>query len=154
MAQKFWHQLFEAGVFLKALNSLWETTAGLFVLTITYPVLLDWFVFFSFVEFGFISDRVDHLSLSTKNFVGFYLLFHGVINMFLAYNLFRNRLWAYPASMIIIGLFLTYQVYRLAHTHSLILLFLTLFDIAYLVLTWHEYNYQLKRKQHTQNHTA
>lgn len=142
--QKFWHELFEASVFLKALNSLWETIAGIVVLSSTHSFLPDWLLFL-----GFINRHIDQFSVSTRNFMGLYLLLHGLLNMFLAYNLFKNRLWAYPASMSVIGVFLLYQTYRLAHTHSLFLLLLTVFDIAYLVLTWHEYIHQTRRRRHT-----
>ncbi|OGC88772.1 hypothetical protein A2419_03375 [Candidatus Adlerbacteria bacterium RIFOXYC1_FULL_48_26] len=155
--QRFWHELFEAGVFLKAVNSLWETSVGLYLLSSVHPTLRGWFVFFTKEEFlggrdefifQYISNHLNQLSLSTKNFVGLYLLFHGLLNMFLSYNLYRNRLWAYPVSIGITSLFLVYQSYRLFHTHSLILLCVTIFDIAFIYLTWHEYKYQL-HKRHT-----
>lgn len=159
--QRFWHELFEAGVLLKALNSLWETAAGLYVLSSVHPVLKSWFVFFSREEFlgsydeavfQFISDHLNQLSISTKNFVGMYLLFHGLLNMFIAYNLYKNRLWAYPVSIGLTGLFLTYQGYRLFTNYSLILLCITIFDIAFIVLTWHEYQYQLRKRQQREEH--
>ncbi|MEI6864048.1 MAG: DUF2127 domain-containing protein [Candidatus Adlerbacteria bacterium] len=155
--QKFWHQLFEAGVFLKALNSVWETGAGIFLLFSTHPMLRDRFIFLSQEEFlggrhehifRFASEHLNQLSVSTKNFVGLYLLFHGLLNMFLAYNLYKNRLWAYPVTIAITCLFLVYQLYRLAHTQSLILLCVTAFDIFFIVLTWHEYRHQQKKQHH------
>lgn len=155
--QHFWHELFEAGVLLKALNSLWETAAGIFILSSTHQFIRNWFVFFSREEyvgggrddfvFRYITEHLNQLSVSTKNFVGLYLLFHGLLNMFLAYNLYKNRLWAYPFSMGVTSLFLVYQIYRLLHTHSPVLLLITIFDIAFIYLTWHEYNYQ-KRRRH------
>lgn len=150
--QHFWHELFEAGVFLKAVNSLWETAAGLFVLSSAHPLLHNAFVFFSREEylgghdefiFQYITNHLTQLSVSTKNFVGLYLLLHGLLNMFLAYNLYKNRLWAYPVMIGVVSLFLTYQIYRFVHTHSIILLCITIFDLAFIVLTWHEYRYQL-----------
>lgn len=152
LKQKYWHELFETGVFLKALNSLWETAAGLFLLASLHSAFRNPFVHWTREEyvgdsrtdhlFRFVVEQLNHLSVSTKAFVGLYLLFHGLLNMFLAYNLYKNRLWAYPASMGVIGLFLIYQLYRLFHTHSLILLGITFFDVAFVYLTWHEYRYQ------------
>ncbi len=159
--QHFWHELFEAGVLLKALNSLWETSAGIFLLSSVHPILRNSFIFFSREQylggsrddflFRYITEHLNHLSVSTKNFVGLYLLFHGLLNMFLAYNLYKNRLWAYPFSMGVTSLFLIYQLYRLAHTHSIVLLCITIFDVAFIYLTWHEYNYQLRR-HHKESH--
>jgi len=136
--QRFWHELFEAGVTLKAFNSVWETALGIFILSNPNH---------------HITRHFDHLSLSMKSFIGAYLLFHGLLNIVLAYNLYKNRLWAYPFAIGTTSLFLVYQGYRLFHTHSLILLCVTIFDIAFMVLTWHEYKYQL-HKRHAQHHTS
>jgi uncharacterized membrane protein len=38
-----------------------------------------------------------------------------------------------------LGAFCVYQVYRYTHTHSEALLWLTVFDVAVVVLTWQEY---------------
>lgn len=160
--QRFWHELFEAGVLLKAINSLWETSAGLYLLSSVHPTLRNWFVFFTKEEFlggrdefifRYITDHLNQLSISTKNFVGLYLLFHGLLNMFIAYNLYKNRLWAYPVSIGFTVLFLMYQVHRLVYTPSLILFCITIFDIAFIILTWHEYNYQLRKRQQREEHT-
>lgn len=154
LSQKFWHELFEAGVFLKALNSIWETGAGLLLLGSVHPMFGGRLFFFTREEFlggrddilfRTVSQYLNTLSVSTKNFIGLYLLLHGLLNMFLAYNLYKNRIWAYPAAMAVVSVFLVYQVYRLFHTHSLILLGVTLFDVAFVILTWHEYRAQLAR---------
>src|SRR5579872_6890453 len=100
LQQKYWHELFEAGVFLKALNSVWEILGGIFLLLTLRGWFAAVFVFFSRVEllddrddviFQLINTQLQHLSAgSTRTFVGVYLLFHGVVNAFLAYNLYRN----------------------------------------------------------------
>jgi uncharacterized membrane protein len=43
---------------------------------------------------------------------------------------------------LVFGGFSVYQLYRLAHTHSLMLALLTLIDIAIVILTWREYQEQ------------
>ncbi|MDE1925390.1 MAG: DUF2127 domain-containing protein [Patescibacteria group bacterium] len=151
LKQRYWHELFEVGVFFKALNSVWETLGGVFLLLTIRRPFAQVFVFLS--TSNLLGDRDDllfstirmqlvHLSLSTRAFVGIYLLFHGLMNMFLAYNLYRNRLWAYPLSIAFTSLFFIYQLYRLAHTHSLILLAVSVFDILFIIFTYHEYRYQ------------
>ncbi len=156
LSQTVWHDLFEAGIFFKALNSVWETLGGIFLLTRLHTWLTHIFVLVGKVQllgdrddfiFRAITTQTEHLSVvSTRNFVGLYLLFHGLANAFLAYNLFRKHLWSYPVMIGFISLFLVYQIYRLTHTHSVVLLGVTLFDIAFIILTWHEYTYQLKQK--------
>ena len=158
LKQKYWHELFEAGVFLKALNSVWELLGGVFLLTLARGALPRAVVFFGRTELvgdrddvilRFVDTQLMHLlPVNTRTFVGVYLLFHGIVNAFLAYNLYRNRLWAYPLSMAFVSLFLIYQLYRLAHTHSGVLLAVSIFDLCFIVLTWHEYRYQKHKLAH------
>ncbi len=158
----YWHDLFEAGVFLKALNSVWETLAGIVLLTALHNWLTRIFVgFFSseLIEsprdffFTYTRHHLVDFNDQTRVFVGVYLLFHGVMNAFLSYNLYKNRLWAFPISMAFSSLFFIYQIYRLMQTHSLFLLVVSLLDIAFIILTWHEYQRQLS-KQHAHTHSA
>ena len=156
LKQKIWHDLFEAGIFLKALNSIWEMLGGLFLLTRLHTWLTRAFVMFSNTQllgdhddfiFRTINTQLHNLDVvNVRTFVGIYLLFHGVMNAFLAYNLFRSRLWAYPLSLAFVSIFFIYQLYRLYHTHSVVLLLVSLFDIFFIILTWHEYTYQKKRQ--------
>jgi uncharacterized membrane protein len=59
--------------------------------------------------------------------------------MFLVAGLLRNKLWAYPASLVVLGLFIAYQFYRFSYTHGAGLIVLTVFDIIVMGLIWHEY---------------
>jgi uncharacterized membrane protein len=69
------------------------------------------------------------LSVGTKNFYAFYLLSHGVVKLLLVVGLLRNKLWSYPASLNVFGLFIIYQLYRFAYTHSGGLIVLTALDL-------------------------
>ena len=82
----------------------------------------------------------NHLSSGTKVFAAIFLLGQGVIKIALVWALLRKQLWAYPIAMIAFGLFVTYQIYRYAHTHSVWLLVLTALDAFVIVITWLEYN--------------
>jgi uncharacterized membrane protein len=57
----------------------------------------------------------------------------------LVIGLLMNRLWAYPASLAVLGLFIAYQLYRYSYTHGFGLIVLTVFDIFVIGLIWHEY---------------
>jgi uncharacterized membrane protein len=81
----------------------------------------------------------ESLSLPTKNFYAFYLLSHGVVKLLLVGGLLRGKLWAYPASLVVMGVFIAYQVYRFSYTHSAGLVTLTVFDLVVILLIWHEY---------------
>jgi uncharacterized membrane protein len=51
----------------------------------------------------------------------------------------KNQLWAYPASLVVLGLFMIYQIYQIIIGHSALLIALTLFDMIIMWLIWHEY---------------
>ncbi len=152
--------MFEIGVLFKAFNSTWETLSGIFLLTRLHSWLSRLLVTFSRAQLlgdgdGFLSrtahSQLQHLGTdSTRTFVGIYLLFHGLMNAFLAYHLYKKHLWAYPVMIMFITTFLFYQIYRLVHTQSLVLLLVTLFDIGFIFLTWNEYQHQRRRHRHTQ----
>lgn len=78
-------------------------------------------------------------SVATKDFYAFYLLSHGVVKLLLVIGLLRRKLWSYPASLVIFGLFIAYQLYRYSYTHGTGLIVLSIFDIALMWLIWHEY---------------
>jgi len=144
--KKILHELFQAGVALKAINSVWETIVGLLLLT-HYPWVAHHMArtkssqLLSDSEMAaFTYSHLTNLSSdSTRIFVSSYLLFHGIMNAFLAYNLYKERLWAYPTTIVLLTLFFCYQLYRLTLTHSLLLLLVTLFDAAFIALTWIEW---------------
>ena len=81
----------------------------------------------------------QHFSVDSKNFYAFYLLSHGIVKVFLVWGLLRNKMWAYPTSLVVLGLFIVYQLYRYAYTHSLGLVALTVLDLIVMWLVWHEY---------------
>ena len=82
----------------------------------------------------------QNFSVETKHFYAFYLLSHGVVKLLLVIGLLRSKLWSYPASLIVLGIFIVYQLYRFSYTHGAGLIVLTLFDIVVMGLIWHEYN--------------
>ena len=49
------------------------------------------------------------------------------------------ELWAYPVSLVVLGLFIVYQLYRFSYTHGVGLIVLTVFDVIVMGLIWHEY---------------
>lgn len=57
----------------------------------------------------------------------------------LVIGLLRNRMWAYPVSLIVMSLFIVYQLYRYSYTHSAALIALSIFDVVVIGLIWHEY---------------
>lgn len=81
----------------------------------------------------------SNFSVTTQNFYAFYLLSHGIVKLALVVALLKDQLWAYPASLVVLGLFIAYQLYRFSYTGSAGLIILTVFDLFVMVLIWHEY---------------
>ena len=93
-------------------------------------------------------DFFHHLSINTKHFASVYLLTYGIAKVGLVAGLLRGKLWAYPAALIVLGLFLCYQIYRFSHTHSLGLGLVSLLDLVILALIWRDYQFLKARRGH------
>jgi uncharacterized membrane protein len=142
------HRLFEAGVIIKGVDGILETLGGVLFLFVSPEMLNRLVIFLTAHELsedphdvvaGWLRHAVEKLSPDTKLFASLYLLFHGLIKVFLVAGLLRGKLWAYPTALGFLGAFIVYQVYRFTHTHSPALLGLTVFDILIVFLVWQEY---------------
>jgi uncharacterized membrane protein len=150
------HQIFEISVLLKGAHALIECIGGLvlaFVSTSTITGLVNALTQEELIEDpnDFVATHLltvaQNFTVSTQRFYAFYLLSHGVIKVFLVVGLLRNKLWAYPVSLVVLGLFTVYQLYRFSYTHGVGLIVLTVFDVIVMGLIWHEY--QLARRHLT-----
>src|SRR5258708_27209473 len=149
------HQIFKISVLLKGAHALIECIGGLalalvgtsaitrLVNALTQEELLE--DPNDFVAAHLLS-LAQNFTVSTQRFYAFYLLSHGVIKAFLVIGLLRNKLWAYPVSLVVLGLFIVYQLYRFSYTHGFGLIVLTVFDVFVMGLIWHEYRLVQDRK--------
>lgn len=162
LKEKYWHRLFEATVFIKAINGFWETISGFALILISKTTLDNTFIALTRKELiedpqdkliSLLNTQLQHLTTSTKDFAAIYILAHGILNVFLAYHLFKDRLWAYLVSIAFAVMLTPYLIYRVSHTHSNILIGAIVFDILFTILTWHEFKYQ-KRLQQTNTKRA
>ena len=138
------HRLFVWSVVLKGAHAVLEIVLGIFLLfTDAVNSVIVYLTTRELLEdpADFFLTHVHSLPLSPHalQFGAFYLLSHGIIKIFLVAGLLRNKLWAYPASMVFLVLFMLYQVMRFFETHSIMLVLLTVFDIFVFWLVWHEY---------------
>jgi len=151
--EKTYHSLFEIGILLKALISALELIAGLTFAFISYDSLRQ----MAFTVFGgelMESPRDfvwDYLARAAHSFSGtpqavwaFIFLSHGIVKILLITALWKDKLWAYPASAVVFTLFVVYQLYQLTFTPSIFLWLITILDIAVIALILHEY----KHKRH------
>ena len=115
------HGLFELTIGMKAISGLVEIISGSLLF---------------FVPHTRVMGRVSY---NTQYFVAIYLLFYGVVNIFLVLFLWRGKLWAYPTAIICFSLFTSYMFVRFLHTHSLLLLVFAVYDVVLIILTDLEY---------------
>ncbi len=153
-AEKNWHALFEFGIVLKGVNGIWESAAGLTILFIGKNTFSRLFLHLTRGELledpndrliNFLAQRLHNLSSNTIIFAAIYILAHGLLNIFLALQLYRQKLWAYLVTIGFMIIFMLYQIYRISYSHSLALTLITIWDILFMIITWHEYKY---RKRH------
>ena len=154
LTQKYWHELFELGVLLKGINGIWETTSGLLFLFLSKETLQNWLFVVTRNELledphdyliNFLTQIFQNVSHGARLFAAVYLVVHGLLNIFLAIQLRRNRHWAYLVTIGFTLLFLVYQIYRISVHHSVLLMVITLFDIIFVGLAWHEYKHYKKK---------
>ncbi|MSP20920.1 MAG: DUF2127 domain-containing protein [Alphaproteobacteria bacterium] len=142
------HLVFRASLLLKGAHALVEIAGGL-VLSLTSTAAIARLVNLLTQE-ELVEDPNDLIassllawaqtfSVQSQHFYAFYLLGHGVVKLLLVAGLLRDRMWAHPASLAVLGAFMAYQLYRYSYTHSVGLLVLTAFDVVVVVLIWHEY---------------
>jgi uncharacterized membrane protein len=140
---------FRISLYLKGLDGLLETVGGILLLLVD-PGQINHFA--RWLTQGELSkDPHDFLAthiLKTAHeltgkalFIGaLYLLAQGLIKVFLVYQVFHDRLWAYLVLIGVISLFVIYQTYRLsAVKFSVSLFLLTLFDLLIIYLAQNEY---------------
>ncbi|ACC75279.1 DUF2127 domain-containing protein [Paraburkholderia phymatum] len=150
------HLVLKVSLWFKAVFAFSEIVAGFaayFVSPQFLLILVLWVTKDEFAEdphdlvANLLLHTVQHLSIGAQKFAAIYLLAHGMIKLWLIAGLLRQRLWYYPLSMIVFGLFIAYQGYRYTFTHSVWLLLVTALDIVIFALTWHEYRYLRSRER-------
>jgi len=146
--QKSLHELFLISVWIKGGAGVLETIAGIFCFFITPETLKSFVISLTAPELSedphdwlatLLVRSVQHLSADTALFAAVYLIIHGLIKIFLVAGLLLGRLWSYPLSLGFLAAFIVYQGYRYTHTHAILLVLLTVFDLAVAFLIWREY---------------
>jgi uncharacterized membrane protein len=84
-----------------------------------------------------------------RTFAVVYLLLHGVLKVALVIALLRHWLPAYPVAILVLGLFVVYELYRATQTGSVLLPVLAVVDVAVIALVVREYR-ALRREQSDQ----
>ena len=148
------HRIFQVSILLKGAHSLLECAGGLALVFASRSSITNLVGALTQHELGehpddpvagYLLRSAQELTVGTQHFYAAYLLAHGLIKVCLVAALLRNWLWAYPASLFVLGLFIVYQLYRFSWTHGIGLIVLSVFDLFVLALIWHEYR-QVRRQ--------
>src|SRR6516164_5497104 len=126
MQERRIHQIFVLSLLFKGVHAVIEIIGGIALYLVSTEAIVRTINYWSYDEL--LEDRHDwianHLlefsrtfSVAEHDFYAFYLLSHGIIKAILLVGLMREKLWAYPASFVIFGAFIAYQLYRYTHTH-------------------------------------
>jgi uncharacterized membrane protein len=143
--------VFEIGIIAKGLNGLTELVGGLLLLFVTPGGIHHLAAVITQGELSedphdvvarYILHTANGLTGSAVLFGAIYLLAHGAVKVVLVIALLLNKLWAYPCIIVVLLIFIGYQLYRIALDPSPGLIVLTIFDALIVALTWREYRRQ------------
>ncbi len=135
-------------VWIKGAISAAEILAGLFVLVVPPASITALIIKLAQNELSedpgsIVASHVLPLaqsaSLASAGFIAFYLASRGLIKLVLVLALLKDKIWAYPASLAVMGLFIVYQTIDIILTHSPIMIMVTLFDLVVVYFIWREF---------------
>lgn len=145
LKERGFHDLFLVMVVLKGLDGLLEIALGfLLIFTDTFSDVV-----FFLTKYALIEDPDNYFATHLRAFAsqshevfvigGLYLIAHGLLKCFISGALWRNYSWAYPVAMVVLGLFIFYEIIGVFARDSIPLMCLAVFDIVMLYLVGREY---------------
>lgn len=144
-------RVFEIGIIAKGLDGLVELVGGVLLLFVTPGGIHHLAAMITQGELSedphdvvarYILHTANGLTGSAVLFGAVYLLAHGAVKVVLVIALLLNKLWAYPCMIVVLLIFIGYQLYRIVLDPSAGLIALTIFDAVIVALTWREYRRQ------------
>ena len=130
---------FRIGLFAQALLGLAQFASGVVLKLSPQGAILrlvDWFTRNEIVDdpqsqvVQLITGWASKVSAQGEGFYVYYLLGHGALNVFAAVALYRHWRGSYPLSMVVLGLFMIFQMWEFFHTYDPMLLVLTAIDVV------------------------
>ena len=141
-------KIFEGGILLKGASGVLEFVAGLLLVFTSPDAIRSFLAFLTQREIAedpndtfanLILHSAEHFNSGNKTFAIAYLWIHAAVKLTAVVGIMRNQLWAYPFSLIALGVLMLYQVFSMVVKFSAGMLVLTVFDAAILWLIWREY---------------
>lgn len=139
---------YEIGIIIKGIDGTLELIGGILVLILSPGAILNIANFFTQDALqenphNFIANHIEraghHLASGQTTFAALFLLTHGLVKVVLVVCLLLNKLWAYPWALVVLGLFLIYQIFLLVTRPTFGMSFLTVLDIIIIILVYREW---------------
>lgn len=149
-------RVFEIGIVAKGINGAAELIGGLLLLFVTPAKIHHWAAVLTQSELSENPhDVVANYILHTANgltghavlYGAIYLLSHGAVKVGLVIGLLLNKLWAYPAMIVVLLGFIGYQLYRIVLSVTVGMVALTVFDVVIVALTVREWGRQRQNRR-------
>ncbi len=142
------HRLFGASLVIKGILAASESMSGLGLILTPNHLILSFVTWLTRNELT--QDPADDMAqwarhiaenfpIQTQHFYAWYLLAHGALKFLMVILLTRRVRWAYPAAMVVLAAFVTYQLYDWTISHSPVLLGLSALDAIMIGLVWREW---------------
>ncbi len=139
---------FFGGLGLKALNAVVEIIGGFFMTFISHYWVNRFILMIALPELSedpddplmnYLITFGQNFSSSSQHLVGAYMLLHGITKLVIIVLLLERKLWAFPVGVAVFGLFIIFELFSYIHGHSLIMLFIVIFDVIILAMIILEY---------------
>jgi uncharacterized membrane protein len=139
---------YELGILIKGIDGLLELIGGILVLTLSSSSINGITRFLTQNELqkdphNYIAVHIvkagTHLASGHNFFAAAFLLTHGLVKVVLVICLLLNKLWAYPWALVILSLFLIYQIYQLVTAPTISMAFLSVLDAIIIFLVYREW---------------
>jgi uncharacterized membrane protein len=128
------YQIFQITVVLKGLHGIIEIVGGLALALFSTDSILR--LLYRIPHHHWVTR---HFSTGEHHYYVFFFLSHGALNLAVAILLLLEKLWAYPAAIAVLALFILLQMYRFTHVHDPGLIVFSILDVIVIALAVHEY---------------
>jgi uncharacterized membrane protein len=142
--------VFLVGVLVKGLDGLVEVIGGVVLLLVSPGQLLGAAQAMAAGELledpddllvNLVLHGIQGLQVGTEVFLAVYLLAHGLVKLLVVAALLRGTRRVYPWVVAVLVGFLAYQGYQLIVAPTVVMVALTVLDLAVVVLTWREWRH-------------
>ena len=134
MQERRIHQIFVITVALKGLHGIVEIVGGIALAVFSTDAILR--LLYHWDKHQLVTR---HFSTGEHHYYVWFFLSHGALNLALAIGLLFEKLWAYPAAMVVLALFIILQMHRFIQVRDPSLVLFSILDVIVIGLAVHEY---------------